>query len=172
MRRTAELTLIGTFIAMLIGAQLALSFISGVEIVTVLFLAFAFRFGVRRGVIVATLFSLLRCFVFGFFAQVLILYLVYYNLFAITAGLIGARYRHEISGYALVTVTLFAVAATLCFTALDNLITPVFFGFSVAAAKAYAIASLPTVIPHVICSAITVIALFVPVIKIFKLCRQ
>ncbi len=171
MRRTAELTLIGTFIAMLIGAQLVLSFISGVEIVTVLFLAFAFRFGVRRGVIVATLFSLLRCFVFGFFAQVLILYLVYYNLFAIAAGLIGARYRHEVSGYALVTVTLFAVAATLCFTALDNLITPVFFGFSAAAAKAYAIASLATVIPHVICSVITVIVLFMPVIKIFKLCK-
>ena len=67
-----DITLIGLFTAILIAGQFALFGISGVEIVTVLFASFAFYFGVIRGLIVATAFSVLRCLVFGFFPNVLI----------------------------------------------------------------------------------------------------
>ena len=70
----------GVFVALLIGGQFALFAVSGIEIVTVLFASFVFCFGIVRSLIVGTAFSLLRCFVFGFMPNVLILYLIYYNL--------------------------------------------------------------------------------------------
>ena len=63
--------------ALLIGAQFALSGVKGVELVTILFLCFCYKYGVKQGLLVATAFSLLRCFVFGFFPNVIVLYLVY-----------------------------------------------------------------------------------------------
>lgn len=75
--------------ALLIAAQYALSFISGVEAVTVLLLSFCAYFGVACGLITAVSFCFLRCFIFGFYPQVIVLYLIYYPLFAITFGLLG-----------------------------------------------------------------------------------
>ena len=73
-------------VALLIAVQFALSFVPGVELVTVLLLCFCYAFGRACGVITATAFSLLRCMLFGFMPNVLILYLVYYNLFALLFG--------------------------------------------------------------------------------------
>ena len=67
MKATKDLTIIGLYTALLIGGQLAFFAISGIEIVTLLFTAFVFYFGIIRGMFLATCFSLLRCFVFGFF---------------------------------------------------------------------------------------------------------
>ena len=63
--------------ALLIAAQYALGFVSGVELVTVLLLTFSRVFGARCGVMTAVAFSLLRCLIYGFFPNVLLLYLVY-----------------------------------------------------------------------------------------------
>ena len=73
--------------ALLIGGQVVLSSIPGIEIVTVLMLCFCFSFGIAHGVAIAITFSLLRCFLFGFQINVIVLYLIYYNLFAVTISL-------------------------------------------------------------------------------------
>lgn len=77
--------------ALLIAVQLALGFVAGVELVTVLFLVFCYTFGAVYGVFVATAFSLLRCMIWGFYPVVVLLYLIYYNAFALLFGSIGKR---------------------------------------------------------------------------------
>ena len=57
---TRDCAYIAVFVALVIGAQLALSVVPGLELVTVLFVVFSFTFGVKRGMIAATAFSLLR----------------------------------------------------------------------------------------------------------------
>ena len=84
-----ELAYISVFVALLIAVQLILSFIPGVELVTVLFVAYSFSMGVRRGMLAATTFSLLRQLDFGFFPTVLVLYLIYFNLLCLLFGLLG-----------------------------------------------------------------------------------
>ena len=78
-RSAKECAYLAVFVALLIGGQLALSAVPGVEIVTVLLVAYAFVFGACRGMMVATAFSLLRQMVFPFSPTVLVLYLIYYN---------------------------------------------------------------------------------------------
>ena len=80
---------VAVFTALLLAAQYALWFVKGVELVTVLLLVFSYRFGVRCGVLSAVAFSLLRCLLFGFFPNVVLLYLLYYPLFAACFGLLG-----------------------------------------------------------------------------------
>lgn len=75
--------------AILIGGQFALSFVAGIEIVTVLLLCFATYFGVAGGILTALSFSLLRCVIWGFYPTAVVLYLIYYPLFALCFGLIG-----------------------------------------------------------------------------------
>ena len=77
------------FVAITIAAQLALSAVPGVELVTVLFVSFCFASGVKQGMLAATAFSLLRQIIFGVFLNVLVLYLVYYNLLALCFWLLG-----------------------------------------------------------------------------------
>lgn len=168
MRTAKEIALIGIFTAILIGGQFALSGITGVEVVTVLLLGFSYCFGVKDGVAAATAFSLLRCFIFGFFPTVIILYLIYYPLFAVVFGLLGKKFR---CGFDLkIHSVLLAVACimTALFTALDDLITPLYYGFSLSTAKAYAVASLAAVIPQLICTIATVALLLPVLLKIFK----
>ncbi len=160
-----DLAIIGTFTALIIGGQFALSFLSGVEIVTVMFAAFAFSFGVYRSVICANAFALLRCFVFGFYPTVLIVYLIYYNVFAVTVGLIGKSCRHTLTPKTQVLLTLIALVLNACFTALDNLVTPLFYGFDEAATKSYVLYSLAALIPQLICTLVTVSALTYPLHK-------
>lgn len=80
-------------VALLIAVQFALSFVSGVELVTVLLLCFCYTFGIVCGMLVATAFSLIRCFLFGFVPNVVLLYLIYYNLFAL---LFGSLKKHKL----------------------------------------------------------------------------
>lgn len=75
--------------ALLIAVQYALGFVSGVELVTAVFSAFCFVLGAKSGVLTAVAFSLLRCIIFGFVPNVILLYLVYYTLFAVVFALLG-----------------------------------------------------------------------------------
>lgn len=168
MKTAKEISLMGVFIALLIGGQLALSAISGVEIVTALCVSFFFFFGVKRGVILATAFSLLRCFVFGFFVNVVILYLIYYNALAVVFGIIGKLLNKKANLKSILIVTITAIAFTALFTLLDNFISYIYLGLSKKAFEIYFKASLITMTSQIICVAVTVPLLFYPLIKIYK----
>lgn len=168
MKTAKEVAAVSIFTALLTGGQFVFSAVAGVEIVTALLVCFCFYFGVKRGLWVANAFSVLRCFIFGFFPTVIILYLIYYNLFAVVFGLIGLRFKREFSVRALVVSTLSAVIMTVLFTVLDDIITPLYYGFTLSVAKAYALASLTAMIPQIICAAVTVALLFPVLIRLFK----
>lgn len=168
MKSVKEIATVAVFTALLIGGQLALSAVSGAEIITVLLLSFSFYFGARLGMLCATAFSLLRCFVFGFFPNILVLYLIYYNLFALVFGLIGKKCGKEADMKKSVAITFVAVLMTVVFSLLDDVITPLFYGYTADAAKAYFFASFYAMIPQTLCAAVTTAVLFQPLLGVYK----
>lgn len=165
MRSTKFITLTALYTALLICVQFVLSGIAGVELVTVFFLAFCFSVGVKAGVTVAVCFSTIRCFLFGFYPSVIILYLVYYTGFALFFGFLGNRFHRTTTFYAYLWVVILSTAFTAVFTLLDDVITPLFYGFGENAAKAYFYSSLPFMLSQCICVAISVSLLFIPLCK-------
>lgn len=157
---------IGVFVALTIAVQLCLSFLPGVELVTVLFVAFSFAFGCKRGMAAATVFSLLRQLVFGFYPTVLVLYLIYYNGLALLFGGLGRR--RKLTAKTIVWLTAVACVCTACFTLLDNILTPLWYGYSGRVLKIYFTASLSVMIPQVVCTAVSVGVLFLPLVKLFQ----
>lgn len=168
MEKTKFIVRVAMCVALLIAGQLVLSSISGVEIVTVLMLCFCFSYGIRHGVAVATTFSLLRCFLFGFQINVIVLYLIYYNLFAIFFGWLGRRFAGEMSLLRMVIVVSCAVVFTISFTLLDDIITPLIYAFHPNAARAYFFGSLYAVIPQSICTLVTVTVCFRPLTTVIQ----
>ena len=155
-------------VALLIGGQMALSGVSGIEIVTVMLLCFCFHYGIRYGIAVATTFSLLRCFFFGFQVNVIVLYLVYYNVFALFFAWLGKRITGKITLPKLCVIVASAMVFTVLFTMLDNVITPLIFAFHKNAAAVYFAQSLYALVPQTICTMATVSILFVPLVKILQ----
>ena len=166
MEKTRFVVRVAMCVALLIGGQMALSGISGIEIVTVMLLCFCFHYGIRHGVAVAITFSLLRCFFFGFQVNVIVLYLVYYNLFALFFGWLGKRIAGRISLPKLCLIVASAVVFTVLFTMLDNVITPLIFAFHKNAAAVYFAQSQYALVPQCICTTVTVSVLFVPLTRI------
>lgn len=167
-----DIAFIALMSALLIACQFALSAVQGVEVVTVLFLAWCYSFGIVRGMIVANCFSLLRCLLFGFFPTVVILYLVYYNLFAVVFGLLGKCLRNASELRRLIVLVICAAVMTVVFTLLDDVITPLFFGYSARAARVYFYNSLITMAVQTVCAVVSVSLLFVPLRKAFELVRR
>lgn len=95
--------------ALLIAVQFIFGFVPGIELVTVFLLCFCYTFGPVCGMLTATAFSLLRCMIYGFMPNVIILYLVYYNLFALLFGFVGRR-----------TLPVWLCPLLLCFLALAS----------------------------------------------------
>lgn len=168
MNSTKFIVRVAMSVALLIAVQMALSMVSGVELVTVILLCLSFCYGIRTGLAIATTFSLLRCFFFGFQINVIVLYLVYYNLFALFFGWLGKRLGEKITLPRMVLVVASAVVFTALFTVLDDVITPVIYGFSWNAAKVYAAQSLVAMISQVICAAVSVAVLFVPLTRVLR----
>ena len=168
MNKTKFIVRVAMCVALLIGGQMALSGISGIEIVTVVMLSFCYCYGMRHGIAVATTFSLLRCFFFGFQINVVILYLVYYNLFALFFGWLGKRFSGKLSLVKVAALVASAMVFTVMFTLLDNVITPVIFGFGTRAAQVYFAQSLYAMIPQTVCTFVTVSVLFVPLTKVIR----
>lgn len=158
--KAKDLALISIYTAMLIGGQLIFSWIAGIEIVTVLLVTFCYSFGVKRSLILVNAFLWLRCIIFGFFPTVVILYIVYYNLFAIVFAIIGKMQKQRITVINVTIVVIFAALMTTLFTLFDDVITPLFYQFNEKAAKAYVISSLVPLGTQVLCSIITVALLF------------
>lgn len=165
---TRNLVTAGVFTAVLLGAQFVLSAVAGVEVVTVLLLSFCYVCGVRQGMLAANAFTLLRCFIYGFMPNVLLLYFVYYNLFAVVFGLVGKAFGREYGVVKHIALVLMAVAMTALFTVTDNILTPLMYGFSAAATKGYWVASLYTVLPQLLCSLVTTLLLFPPLHRLLK----
>ena len=163
-----QIILSGVFTALLIGVQFILSGVAGVELVTVLLLCFCYKYGVRQGILVANAFSLLRCFVFGFFPNVIILYLIYYNLFALLFGCIGKKFKSEYTVKKHICIVCVAVLMTAMFTMLDNVLYTLMYVNSLQGAKVYFLASISTLVPHLVCTFCTTLLLFRPFIKLFK----
>ncbi|MBR2336810.1 MAG: hypothetical protein IKA61_02570 [Clostridia bacterium] len=167
-RSAKEIAYTGITVALLIGGQLALSAVGGVEIVTAIFVLYCAVFGVIRGVIVATAFSLVRCFIFGFFPQVILLYLIYYNVFAIAVGLVGYAVKDKKDLIKLLALTLVAVGFTASFTMLDNLLNIWLFNLPTVAIKIYIAQSIPVMISQTVCALITVPLFYYPLNAVFK----
>ena len=168
MNKTKFIVRVAMCVALLIGGQLVLSSVSGVEIVTVMMLCFCFSYGIRHGVAIATTFSLLRCLIFGFQINVIVLYLIYYNLFAVFFGWLGARLSGRTALFQTILVVASAVVFTVFFTLLDDVITPLLYGFQKNAAIAYFVGSLSAVIPQTVCTVVTVSVCFYPLTKVIK----
>lgn len=164
-RSAKEIALIAVFCAVLLGGQFCFSFLMGVEIVSVLLATFSYVFGKTRGVICAVAFSLLRCFLFGFFLSVFLLYLLYYPLFAFLFGALGKKKR------GIVLCTACALVATTVFTFLDSGIMAIVFSFGAEAWKAYLLASLPVLGVQLLSVGVSFALLFYPLKKAFSLVR-
>lgn len=222
--------------ALLVAVQFALGFVPGVELVTLLFLAFCRAFGAKCGMLTATAFSLLRCAVFGLTPNVLILYLIYYNAFAalfgsgvftkihaaapvllaalsLSFGLVAALglpvsvvYAGRLRIISAVLCALFAAlfalylilkgknsratsgkaaiaaknaadssgtaalaaTSTVLFTLLDDALTPLLLDFTREGALAYFYAGFLTMIPQVLCVALSVFLLYPPLFAAMK----
>ncbi len=171
LRGVGYVAVVAVFSALLLGAQYALWFVKGVEVVTVLLLVFSYRFGVRCGVLSAVAFSLLRCLLFGFFPNVVLLYLIYYPLFAVCFGGLGNALRRRADLKTQLLVTALAVLCTALFTLLDDAVTPLFYGYTKEAALAYFAASLPTMAMQCMCALLTVFLLFRPLMAVLRRVR-
>lgn len=169
-RSGKECAYLAVFVALVIAAQLIFAAVPGVEVVTVLFVCYSFVFGVRRGTIAATAFTLLRQLIFGFSPTVLILYIVYFNGLAALFGWLGHVVKKPL--VSLWWLVLVACVCTACFSLLDGVITPVWYGFSERATKAYFAASFPFMIPQIVCTAISVGVLFLPLQKAFAMIKK
>lgn len=168
MKSAKNVILSGVFTALLIGGQFVLSGVTGIEIVTVLLLTFAYKYGVYQGLFVANAFSILRCFIFGFIPNVLVLYLIYYNLFVVLFGFLGKAFKSEYTIKKHIVIISCAVFSTALFTLIDDVLTPLMYGFTLNATKAYFVASLYTMIPQIICTFVTVLLIFPVVLKVLK----
>ena len=230
-----EIAYIAITCAALLGGQFVFSFVVGIEIVTLILVCFSFVFGARRGIICAVAFSLLRCFLFGFYPTVIILYLVYYPLLALLFGLMG-RCENLSSPLCAVVVNIllisvssvcafvyfadvikvakvyavtvkillwviFSLCAALCmvydciyfsplktkgeilkviliasagavmtalFTLLDDIITPLFWGYSRTTALAYFYSSFTAMLPQIVCTIVSICTLFIPLTAAMK----
>ncbi len=227
--------------ALITGAQAALGFISGVEVVTLLFVCFSACAGVICGVVTALSFTLLRCFIWGFYPTAIVLYLIYYPLLALVFGLLGkikeqtfdegrasiavavnillaavcalslccclfelikVSKLYQATAYAL-TWAIFGISAaliiafnavfiavkkgkcrgrilatflytsvacimTICFTLLDDIITPLMLGMTARTALGYFYSSFIAMLPQTICTLATVSLLSPPLLAIMR----
>ena len=170
LRSGKECAYLAVFVALVIAAQLLLAAVPGVEVVTLLFVGYAFVFGVRRGMIAATAFSLLRMLVFGFSPTVLLLYLVYFNGLTALFGGLGRVVKKPLRS--LWWLVLVACVCTALFSVIDAILTPLWYAFSPRATQAYITATLPFMIPQIICTAVSVGVLFIPLQKAFSFIKK
>ena len=126
--KAKDVAIISLSVALLIGVQFALSFVQGLEPVTLLMAVFAFSFGVKRDVLIAVAFSLLRCIVFGFYPSVVIVYLIYYPLLALLFGGLGNLFKRELNPKKHVIAITLAIVCVVVFTAIDGVVSPLWFG--------------------------------------------
>jgi predicted PurR-regulated permease PerM len=73
----------------------------------------------------------------------------------------------------LILLTAVAALCTICFTLIDDVISPLFVGMDLTAALSYFYTSLVAMLPQTICTIVTVSTLFYPITSVlFKIKRQ
>ncbi len=169
MDKAKKIAICGAFCALLIVIQYAFSAIKGVELVTLFFVTFCFTFGGLYGLLVAFSFSLLRVLLYGFFPNVLILYLVFYPTLALAAGVLGKRLRESSNVKQLIVIILFGLACTVYFSALDCIVTPLFYKYAQKAWVAYVYQSIPVCLIQCCSTVASLLLLFIPLKKAFGL---
>lgn len=70
-----------------------------------------------------------------------------------------------------VSVTVLAVVCTVVFTLLDDVISPLFYGYTLRAAQVYFLASLYVMTAQSLCVLISVLFLFRPLVTIFRMVK-
>ena len=163
-RSAKEVARTAVFVATTIGAQYALSAVPFVEVVSLLFICYAFVFGMVRGVIAAVAFALLRQLLFGFYPVVLILYILYFSMLSVVFGLLP-RWCKWTGWKLLLIAALLAAVCAASFTLMDNLLTPWYYGYTPKAAQMYFNASIPFLIGQTVCVCVSVAVLFLPLTK-------
>ncbi|MEG1613361.1 MAG: hypothetical protein RR357_04270 [Clostridia bacterium] len=164
MKRTKEIAIIGIYSALLIGVQFVLSFAAGIELVSLMLAVFSVVYGAKRGIVTALIFSVLRIFIFGAIPSVMVLYVIYYPLYAFVCaqfGKINGRWHY-------LSLLICVAFMTVCFTLLDDLITPLMMSFSTSATKAYFLASLPILGIQAVCSTASVAVLYLPIKRLLE----
>lgn len=68
----------------------------------------------------------------------------------------------------LLTVSGLASVCTVCFTLLDDIICPLFYGWSSLSALTYFYASLMAMLPQTVCTIVSVCTLYLPLTAVFK----
>ena len=169
-RSAKESAYLAVFVALVIAAQVVLAVVPGVELVTLMFATYSFVMGIRRGIIAAVAFAFLRQTVFGIYPTVLVLYLIYFPFLALCFGLLGKKIKHPLKS--LILLVAMACICTAIFTMIDNILTPLWYGYSERSARLYFMASLPFMIPQIICTAVTITCLFIPLYKAFCIMKR
>ena len=118
----------------------------------------------------ATVFTIVRQLLFGFYPTVFILYLTYFNGLTALFGWLGKSVKNPLRS--LWWIILIACLCTASFTLLDNILTPLWYHYTPKAAQAHFIASLPVAFSQIICTAVTVGLLFLPLRKAFCLIKR
>lgn len=93
------------------------------------------------------------------FSMSLVLLIVYAALLFKYKGNVGRE---------IASVTAIAAVCTMCFSLLDDVITPLIYGYTLEAAKVYFLNSLTFMIPQILCTLISVALLFRPLVTVFK----
>ena len=68
----------------------------------------------------------------------------------------------------LIAYAAIAAVCTVCFTLLDDIISPLFYGMTRLSALTYFYASFAAMLPQTVCTIVTVITLFLPITKAFS----
>ena len=104
-------------------------------------------------------------------------YVLLWVVFALSAGmciafdclLVAKKVFKKNTGNALKLITFASIAAfcTICFTLLDDIITPIFWGYNSTTALAYFYTSFTAMLPQTVCVIVTLATLFLPVTALF-----
>lgn len=167
MNTAKKIAVSGAFCALLVAIQYVLSAVKGIELVTVFFFTFCFSLGALTGCAVAICYTFLRSFLFGFFPNVMVLYLCYYPLLALAAGLLGKRLKESSPKKQLVFSIIVTAICTLGFSALDCTITPLFFNYTKEVWTAYIVQAIPVALMQTVCAIVSTALLFFPLTKTF-----
>lgn len=113
--------------------------------------------GVKTSILYQTKISVMLWVLFGILCALLALY----SLLLVWGG------KREKEGKELAIITTVAAFFTVCFTLLDDAITPLWYGYSASAAIAYFYAGFFAMLPQTICTVVSVPILFFPLKKVF-----
>lgn len=168
-QKAKELAYTAVFVALLISAQVVLSGLAGIEIVTVLFFSYAFMLGGKRASSAGIAFAFLRQLIFGFYVNVFLLYAIYFPVTGIIFGWIGKR-GEPLKRFPCVLVI--AIVCAFLFTIIDDVITPLWYGFGKQQAIAYFYASMPIMLTQAVSVGITMAVGFLPLCKAFGIIKR